>query len=273
MYHYSHALVRGLPSSFEEGLKLHPPPTPIDVKLAHKQHEKYTELIKELVKNVEEVQADEQHPDCVFIEDTAVIVGTKAICTHPGAVSRRGEVPPVKQALSKFQFLELHELTPPATLDGGDVMYTGSALWVGLTSRSNQAAIDQLQAILGVGCPVFGFTVHGGDVLHLKSAITAFDEKTLIVADNEAGRGIVQQAEANPVLAGKHQYVFVPDMVASNILRIGDHVVAQDGFPESEKVLAELCKSHGVTMHTLEMGEMIKADGALTCCSLLFKQP
>lgn len=90
-FSYSHALVRGLSPAFEDSLKLHAPETPIDMNLAHQQHDSYTQLLRLLVPNVIELPADARYPDCCFVEDTTVIVGDTAVITKIGADARQGE--------------------------------------------------------------------------------------------------------------------------------------------------------------------------------------
>lgn len=87
-YHYTHALVRGLPATFEDSLKLEPPPVPIDIAKAHEQHEDYTRLVLELVPLVIDVPADDACPDCVFIEDSIIIIDEVAVLCRSGAPSR-----------------------------------------------------------------------------------------------------------------------------------------------------------------------------------------
>ena len=67
-FDYTHAFIRGLPASFPDSLKLHPPSVPIDMALAAAQHEAYAQLVRSLVPHVIQVEADEACPDCVFIE-------------------------------------------------------------------------------------------------------------------------------------------------------------------------------------------------------------
>ncbi|KAF5837818.1 hypothetical protein DUNSADRAFT_3834 [Dunaliella salina] len=99
------------------------------------------------------------------------------------------------------------------------------------------------------------------------------DETTLLCADNAAGRSIQAQAETKPGLAGRFTFVGVPDPICCNVLRIGRTVVMQKGYPKSEEVIGPLCKSKGLSLNAVRMGECAKADGALTCCSVLLHVP
>lgn len=265
------ALVRGLASTFADAICIESPVQPIDVQLAQQQKHAYVELLKSLVHEVIEIPADNKHPDSCFIEDTAVVVGRTAIIARPGAASRLGEEVPVAEALQKLG-LEVKRLEAPATLDGGDVLQLPGTnlILVGLSKRTNAASVEQMQAHLP-NHRVVGVSVDHG--LHLKSPLTALDSTTLLLADVEAGRALASRLAALPELAG-FKRVMVPDAVCANVLLPSDRdVIMQTGCPESEAVLEALCLDRGLALHKLpRMTEFVKADGALTCCSILLPE-
>lgn len=145
------------------------------------------------------------------------------------------------------------------------IFCTGKHLFVGLSRRTNAAALKQLEEIFGRHTEVLAVPVIEG--LHLKSVVSLFDRDTLIVADTPAGREVHNIIQT--LTEEAYQFVFVPDSVASNVLRIGAVLVVQDGFPKSEKILQDLCEQKEVNLLKLNMSELVKADGALTCGSLL----
>lgn len=175
----------------------------------------------------------------------------------------------------------LQHIQPPGTLDGGDVLQLPGSrhILVGLSTRTNESAFQQLQQLLPQHA-LHAVPVAKG--LHLKSACTALDSRTMLYADNEAGRGlksILQDHMAFSPTAGSNggisgssegpwQHVLV-DAECSNVLLLGRHVVMRGGFPESERVLERLAAAKGLQLHKLEYGEFAKADGSLTCCSIV----
>lgn len=263
---YRYALVRELSGAFENSLKLHPPPIPIDINLARQQHENYIHVLQKLVQEVVRIEADPNHPDCNFIEDTAIVVCDTAVISILGAIERQGEEVPVAQALEKLGVKNIFHLQSPGTMDGGDIMYTGKHLFVGLSRRTNESALEQLKEIFKGKLEVIGIPVF--EKLHLKSVVSHFDSETLVVAATTTGKEIQTLIE----LSTNNEYTFVqvPDTTASNVLRIGSTLVVQEGFPESEKILQDLCNRKQINMIKICMSELIKADGALTCGSLLF---
>ena len=263
---YQFALVRNLSSSFENSLKLHQPLLPIDLNLATQQHENYIHLLEQLIPTVVHVDADPSHPDCNFIEDTAIIVNDIAVISRMGAAERQGEEIAVQITLESIGTKYITHIQAPGTMDGGDVLYTGKHLFVGLSRRTNECALNQLKEIFQDTLEVVGITVNEG--LHLKSVISLFDHETLVVADTPVGieiRNLID-SETN----SSYTFVLVPDSTASNVLRIGSTLIVQDGFPASEKILQDYCNQKNVKLVNINMSELIKADGALTCGSLLF---
>ncbi|KAG0056784.1 N(G),N(G)-dimethylarginine dimethylaminohydrolase 1 [Gryganskiella cystojenkinii] len=290
---YKRAYVRNLSPSFsaaalssqDNSLK------PIDMKLAHKQHDRYTEVIKQLVPEVQTVTASETLADCCFIEDTCVTAGNVAVITRPGHENRRGEVVQVKEELSKDPRMIVYQMPEPCLLDGGDVLFTGTDFFVGLSKRTNQAGADFLSSVFNDKhdiSPVHTINLQveaSTATLHLKCVISALTNDTLIVSDDVPGMYV--QGEIERLVKEHYQrsnsgyeFIKVPDQISANILRFPDGkggllgVVVQKGFPQSAEVLVKAAKqtSPDCKVFELDMSEFILADGALTCCSLLLAE-
>lgn len=132
------ALTRSIPDSYAGALAAVPADPPIDIAEARAQHAAYLAALADLGAEVVTIAADEEHPDCVFIEDTAVVAGEVAVITRPGAPSRQGEVTAVAAALAGR--LDLHRMPAPATLDGGDCLRLGNTIYVGRSARTVRIA-------------------------------------------------------------------------------------------------------------------------------------
>ncbi len=167
-------------------------------------------------------RASAEMPDCVFVEDMAVVLDEIAVIARPGAVSRRPETTAVAEALRRYR--PLASIEAPATLDGGDVLVAGRSIFVGRSSRTNDAAAAQMRTLTGP----FGYTVRQVDVkgcLHLKSAVTAVADGALLVnlsrdwvrSDDFAGFDLV---EVDP-----------GEAAAANIARIGSEPAVFVGVP------------------------------------------
>jgi len=228
--------------------------TPIDLDIARAQHSGYVNILRQLGCDVLELPADADLPDSVFVEDTAIILPHAAVITRPGADSRKPETESIIRVLSpRIRLIHIQE---PATLDGGDVLVMGKRIFIGLSTRSNQAAVDQLNDLLKDD----GYTVTGvalNDCLHLKSAVTRVDNTTLLINGNWVRKIHFEQynlIEVDP-----------SEPSAANCLPIGDSIIYASSFP---RTLSKL-KEHGCNVVTVELDELAKAEGAVTCCSLI----
>jgi dimethylargininase len=251
------ALVRDVDASLADCELSFVDRAPIDVALAQRQHAAYAATLASLGCRVVALPAVPGHPDSVFVEDTALVFDELAVATRPGAASRRGEVDSVAAALSSWRAVRAIEA--PGTIDGGDVLRVGHTVYVGASARSNREAMTQLHELLSP----FGYRVEPVPIrgcLHLKSAVTCIAEGTLLLqpawVDRESFPGFTV-VEVDP--AEEH---------AANTLRIGDAVVYPDCFPRTR----ERIERAGVRVAAVDVSELQKAEGAVTCCSIVFEQ-
>jgi dimethylargininase len=228
---------------------------PIDVVLAQAQHAEYERCLASLGCEVHTLPAQPDLPDSVFVEDMAVVLDRLAIITRPGSESRWPEVPSIAEALRPLRKLSF--IAAPATLDGGDVLVAGTNVFVGLSTRTNAEAVEQLRALLNP----HGYTVEAVEVrgcLHLKSAATPVAHGTLVV--NPAW--IDQRA-----FAGFELIAVAPEEpLAGNTLLLGNTVICAAAFPKTRALLRE----RGISVVPVDVSELAKAEGGLTCCSLIF---
>ena len=228
----------------------------IDLGRAIAQHAAYARLLESLGLEVLRLPADAAYPDCCFVEDTAVVLDEVAVIAHPGAPSRRGEVDVVAAALEPHR--PLARIPPPARLDGGDVLVLGRRLYVGVSGRTDPAGADALQRIVGpLDYEVVPVGVTG--CLHLKSAVTAIDDETVLANPEWFDASRLQGTEIVPVPADEPG--------AANVLRAGGSVIAPAGFPRTIDVLS----ARGVDVRPIDVSEFLKAEAGVTCKSLVFR--
>lgn len=231
---------------------------PLDVARAVAEHEAYESTLRRVGVRVLRLPATPRLPDAVFVEDTAVVLDDVAVITRPGAVSRRPEVGSVAQGLAAFRSLAYIE--DPATLDGGDVLVLGQRVFVGLSTRTNQAAIAQLAGTLHpLGYAVIPVNFTG--CLHLKSAVTRISDQQLLL----------NPAWIEPsVFRGLRSITVDPsEPHAANALAIGGVVLYPRHFPRTRARL----EAEGMTVVPLELTELAKAEAGVTCCSLIVHLP
>jgi dimethylargininase len=228
--------------------------TAIDPELAAAQHEAYEACLTAAGCTVQRLDASSHMPDSVFIEDTAVVFDEIAVIARPGASSRRAETIAVEEALVRYRAVQCVE--PPGTLDGGDVLRVGRTVFVGRSTRTNSVASEQLRSILSP----LGYKLRVVDVrgcLHLKSAVTSVAENALLVnpewvsESDFAGFDLVEVHPAEPF--------------GANALRVGDRVIYALAFPRTRERL----ERRGIRVDTIDVSELAKAEGGVTCCSIL----
>lgn len=228
---------------------------PINIALAEKQHEEYQDALRRL--GCEVVHAPELpfFPDGIFVEDCAVVLDELAIITRPGAESRREEVFSMAEVLEAYRE-KIYYIEAPGILDGGDVLRIGKQVWVGLSGRSNEEAVRQMQYIL----TPYGYEVQGVQLtgcLHLKSAVTQVAEDLLLLNPDWVDADLFPDfdiLETHPDEPG-----------AANALLIGETVIYPTEFPETALALT----MEGIELFLVDNSEVIKAEGGVTCCSLL----
>jgi len=249
------AITRDVSPAFASCELTHLQRVAIDVDRAMAQHAEYERALETLGCSVFRIAAGPEMPDSVFIEDAAVVLDEIAIITRPGAASRRLETVGVADVLSAFR--PLMRIDPPGTMDGGDVMVIGRSIFVGCSGRTTLPAIEQMRAIVAP----FGYSLQPASVrgcLHLKSAVTALDDDTLLInpdwarVDEFAGFDLIAVDAREPL--------------GANIVRANGRLVYSESFPRTRDALV----ARGYAVTAVDVSEIAKAEGAVTCCSLLF---
>jgi dimethylargininase len=228
---------------------------PIDYARAVAQHSDYERVLEDLGLQVIRIDADEALPDCCFVEDIAIVLDEVAVLTRPGAPSRRGETPAVAAALAPYR--RTVSLEFPARLDGGDVLVLGRRLFVGVSNRTDAAGREALAAaVRPFDYEVVPVQMDG--CLHLKTAVTAAATGVLLVNPEWVDLAPFRGWDRIDVAPGEPS--------AANVVAVAGAVVAAAGFPRTEERL----RARGLDVHTVDVSEFQKAEGGVTCKSLLF---
>ena len=227
---------------------------PIDVARAQAQHAAYCQALEETGARIVYMAPEPDLPDAVFVEDTAVLLEDLIIVTRPGSATRRGEIVTAASALAAHRPVSL--IREPATLDGGDVLRVGRDLFVGLTARTNRDGVDQLAAMAArSGMRCIAVMVEGA--LHLKTAVTALDEGTLIMRDGCVDRAVFASydvIDADPA-----------EPEGANIINVNGRVLISASAPRTRELIAR----RGYDVVTVDISEFEKAEAGLTCLSIL----
>lgn len=251
------AIVRGIPASYAAATVATPHPgAPIDVDLAREQHARYVRRLRRYGVDVLEVPVADSLPDSCFVEDQAVVVDGRALITRVGHPDRRAESDAVADVLAGcVEVARMRE----GMLDGGDVLRVGTTLIVGRSERTDA---------LGVRALYERFHPHGiairevavSHCLHLKCAVTALNDDLVVLAEGTYDPGL---------FAGVADVLLIPaeELYAANVVAIDDIVMVAEGYP----VTAERIAARGFDVHPIDVSEIRKGDGSLTCLSVLWR--
>jgi len=244
------ALTREVPSSINACELTHVARTPIDVAAARAQHAAYEAALQEAGCTLRRLPAADDLPDSVFVEDAAVVVDELAVVTRPGAASRRAETSSVAEALRAHR--DVVAIEEPGTLDGGDVLQLGETIFVGLSARTNAEGARQLAGFLeAYGYVVKTVAVEGA--LHLKTAVTRVRRDAVLLNPQWIDRALFDcdVIEVDP-----------EEPFAANVLLAGETLLCSTAYPKTNARLGAVT--------TVDASELAKAEGGLTCCSILF---
>lgn len=245
------ALVREPGNSYSRCISCHPLKATIDIARAREQHAEYCKTLADLGLEVIRVPRDDENADSCFVEDNAVIHRGKALICRMAKDSRRGETGAVESILRGI--VRVKRATAPATVEGGDVVHFPDRLLSGVTQRTNNHGISQMREWLEVKVD----TVQDPGIVHLKSYVTYLGRDFVIST---------KKYSKHPTLDGLKVLIVPEDeRYAADTLSIGDTVLMAKGRPKSQT----LVKNAGFDVVSLDVGEIEKCEGALTCLSLI----
>jgi dimethylargininase len=240
------------------GQRTHVARVAINHDLAVQQHRAYCAMLRDCGAEVYTLDQNRDLPDSTFVEDAAIVLDEVAVLASMGTEARRRERAVIATELKKYR--ELHSLEVPATIEGGDVLRVGRTLLVGLSSRTSSTGIQAFEAIVRR----YGYratAVHVRGCLHFKTACTALPDGTLLLNPSwlkeEALKGwrTIRIPEDEPW--------------AANTLRVGDIVCIAAEYVRT----IDMLRRYGCEVRTVNLSEFAKAEGGVTCLSLLIGNP
>jgi dimethylargininase len=246
------AFVRPPGTGFPKAISEHPKKKGIDLPKALTQHQSYVNALENVGGKIFSLPPEDLLPDSTFVEDTAFVFGRTAFMCSAKEKTRRNEAERVAQALKDH--LKIVNLEPH--MDGGDILNTPDAIYIGLSKRSNERAIQSLSQKIDkkvVSVPVF-------KGLHLKSAVSYLGNNVLLIDQEKVESGVFKS----------FQWIEVEDKnsYAANCLALGNQIIMPSGFPTiREKIL-----QYDFETLEVEMSEFEKADGGVTCLSIILSK-
>lgn len=250
-----YAIIRGVPNTYEKCITSRTFENKIHAELAREQHMQYCEILEQLGLTLIIIQPDDRFPDCCFVEDPAIVIGEIAILSRMGAKSRIGEEIQVGNTLSKYK--EVHQIKPPGTIDGGDVLRIDEKVYIGLSERTNHFAIQQVHTIISdYGYRVIPVKIR--NILHLKSACTYIGNNYIVMFPGHFDDRIF--SEYDKIIIGERE------AHSANCLSVNGKVLVQKGYPHTKSLI----ENEGFETVEIEISEFRKGGGSLTCLSIIF---
>jgi len=230
---------------------------PIDHCLAVRQHQDYCRMLRDCGVDVCVLEANQKFPDCAFVEDAAIVLDECAVLASMGTDARRCEPARIEVELRRYR--EIHRVELPATIEGGDVLRVDRTLLVGLSSRTNADGAAALEALVRP-CGYRVVTARLRQCLHLKTACTALPDGRLLVNPEWLDVRDLQGFDL----------VRIPDEEpwAANVMRLGSLVCMSAAHTRTANTIREM----GFAVHLVDLSEFAKAEGGVTCLSLLLDQ-
>jgi dimethylargininase len=228
----------------------------IDAGKAERQLQAYNNLLMSWGIDFLTLPGNQDYPDCCFVQDTAVVLDEVCIVANMGAASRRGETSVVEKVLRLYRKIE--HIASPATLDGGDVVQFGRRLFVGLSRRTNRQGMECLRRIVDQ----FGYTVEPVEVnggLHLTTGCGIIDDETVLLNP--------RWLNASAFTSLRQLHVPETEPWAANTIRVNEAVCLEANAPRTFDLVVPYVKN----LDTIDISEFRKAEGSLSCLSLIFK--
>lgn len=255
-YTFTHAFCRTPAKSVTNGLRADDQGDP-DYAQFLQHHEAYVSALKAAGCQITVLDALEAYPDSVFIEDAALCIAGTAIVLRPGAQSRFGESAALMPSLAAA-FKQVLNLNGDGYVDGGDILVTDTEVFIGLSSRTNQAGYDSLSELV----KRLGYNprkiITPVQILHFKTDCGLLDSHTIFSSEALAATGCFKDYKV--IIAPENE------SAAANLIRVNDTVFISDGYPKTKTVLQDA----GYKVVSLPNSEAAKVDGGLSCMSLRF---
>lgn len=255
-FRFSHTVVRRPGDSVAHGIRDGAGPDPYPAAF-QREHDAYIDALRAVGTEVTVLDPLEDFPDSVFVEDPALCVAGAAIILRPGASSRFGERDPMRTALERI-YGKVIDLPEGGYVDGGDILVTGREVLIGLSARTDEAGVTNLERILAdLGAPL-RIVQTPPEILHFKTGCGLLDAETIFATAPLVRSGCFDGYRVVECPAGEEP--------AANLIRVNDEVFLAEGYPRT----AELLRGSGYTVRELSVAEAAKLDGGLSCMSLRF---
>jgi len=225
---------------------------------AMKQHAQFEELLKEHGVEVIKLPASSEFPEQVFTRDIGFTIGEDVFVAELATDIRKGEETKLEEWLEKE---EIPYQTTTSRVEGGDVIIDRDTVYVGISSRTSEEAVRQLEKDLA------GFDIKrvpfDEKYLHLDCVFNILSpEKALIFPQALDPKTVEELAASYELIEVTPEEQFT---MGTNVLSIGNGKVFS--LPQNKQVNTSL-RANGFDVIEIDFSEIIKSGGSFRCCSM-----
>jgi N-dimethylarginine dimethylaminohydrolase len=231
----------------------------IHIEIAMEQHHEFVRVLKKHGVNVHLLPVNERYPEQVFTRDIGFTLGQTTFVADMAHDVRKGEENTLKEWL-ELKGISYYNLVSDE-IEGGDVIIDRHSIYIGISNRTNMAAIEHIQRLLPE-YEVIPVPFHP-KYLHLDCVFN-------IVSPHEAliYPGVMNRKEEK-LIASRYDLIEVTEeeqfTLGTNVLSIGHKRVIS--LPVNTNVNEQLRK-RGFDVIEVDITEIIKSGGSFRCCTM-----
>ncbi|MER2010069.1 MAG: dimethylarginine dimethylaminohydrolase family protein [Psychrobacillus sp.] len=231
----------------------------IDRSLALSQHKQFEQTLRDAGIEVIKLKPSKDHPEQVFTRDIGFTLGNHLFISEMANPIRQGE----EKVLAEW--MKEHDITYKKlsnhSIEGGDVIVDGKRVFIGISHRTSQNAIQDLQSEL----PDFEIIPipFNPKYLHLDCVFNILSSKDALIFPDALDQETVEH------LSSMYHLIEVSEQeqfsMGTNVLSIGQNRVLS--LPVNRGVNDQMRK-HGYEVLEVDFSEIIKSGGSFRCCSM-----
>lgn len=233
--------------------------TNIDIDKALSQHHYFIKVLQDHGVDVLEIEPTSALNEQVFTRDIGVTIGNQVIVAEMATEQREQETVYLKQFLAErsFPYQEIHL----GSIEGGDVLIDQQTIWVGISQRTTEKAVQSLKKLL----PDYRIEpIHLADgILHLDCTFNILSPEVALIYPN----GMVEQDYHK--IKSHYQCINVDQTeqftLGTNILSIEEGKVIS--LPENKQTNTKLREADFEVIE-VPFNEIIKSGGSFRCCTM-----
>ncbi|WP_067840862.1 dimethylarginine dimethylaminohydrolase family protein [Amphibacillus sediminis] len=231
----------------------------IDINKATEQHQQFVSVLEREGVNVIKLDPDPSLNEQVFTRDIGFTIGDKVIIAAMASKVRAEETKYLIEKLDDYQIPYQEQRS--SSIEGGDVLIDNNKIWVGISDRTTQEAIDHLKLELP-NYQIESITLTEG-ILHLDCTFNIVSPDLALIYQAGMVKSDYQK------LKSTYQLIHVDDeeqfTLGTNVLSIGEQKVIS--LPENKEVNHAL-RERGFKVIEVPFNEIIKSGGSFRCCTM-----